>query len=492
MLSLLIGATAFGQDDSDVLLFSLENYEGTARSMAMGNAFTALGGDIGGMAINPASSAVFRSSQIAITPSIDMVRSEASYLGGYDNASSSRFGLSNAGAVLSFDTSNYNGIVSYSFGFAHNRKNNFNSITRAKGSTSSSSYLASMASDLHTCGITYGDLENSNAFNNLSTYWWPAILAVQSGSGLFDLDKNQPFDDSAFVPATYNRNPITDQLYLGGPLNQELYRRSYGGVDEFTINFGGNVSDIFYFGINMNLESVRYTYEESVTEFSQDSKDFDTGFDQVISSYWRHTSGAGLNFKFGAIVSPVRGLRIGATFTTPTWYNMTDHWDNNLVTYFDGSDTYCKNVDRDSPEGVYDYKIKTPMRFSLGAAYVIGDKGVLSLDYERVDYSKINSSYCPANILRAGAEVRFASKFAVRGGYNYIGSPYKNVKAQQFYNVGLGFNINSHFGIDVAYRGMFKHDNQIGFYDSYNGISAPTGTETEKGGKLAFTLSFKF
>ena len=53
---LLIGMAvcAEAQTMYDALRFSENNYEGTARTMAMGNAFTALGGDLGSISINPA------------------------------------------------------------------------------------------------------------------------------------------------------------------------------------------------------------------------------------------------------------------------------------------------------------------------------------------------------------------------------------------------------------------------------------------------------
>ena len=42
----------------DAITFSQNQYYGTARSMALGNAMTALGGDLGSIGINPAGSAV--------------------------------------------------------------------------------------------------------------------------------------------------------------------------------------------------------------------------------------------------------------------------------------------------------------------------------------------------------------------------------------------------------------------------------------------------
>lgn len=64
LLSLASVAAGYAQTAYDALMFSENNYEGTARSVAMGNAFTALGGDLGAVTINPAGSAVANYSQI--------------------------------------------------------------------------------------------------------------------------------------------------------------------------------------------------------------------------------------------------------------------------------------------------------------------------------------------------------------------------------------------------------------------------------------------
>ena len=57
-LTILIAAASafagYAQTAYDAFLFSENNYEGTARTMAMGDAFTALGGDLGSISINPA------------------------------------------------------------------------------------------------------------------------------------------------------------------------------------------------------------------------------------------------------------------------------------------------------------------------------------------------------------------------------------------------------------------------------------------------------
>ena len=56
MLSLAFAAGAQNMYDGHTM--SRNNYYGTARSVALGNAVTALGGDLGSVTYNPAGSAV--------------------------------------------------------------------------------------------------------------------------------------------------------------------------------------------------------------------------------------------------------------------------------------------------------------------------------------------------------------------------------------------------------------------------------------------------
>ena len=64
IITFALGATlafsATAQTWQDALLFSENNYSGTARGVGMGNALTAIGGDTGSLVFNPAGSATTR------------------------------------------------------------------------------------------------------------------------------------------------------------------------------------------------------------------------------------------------------------------------------------------------------------------------------------------------------------------------------------------------------------------------------------------------
>ena len=70
--------SGYAQSAYSAKMLSENDYEGTARTAAMGNAFTALGGDLGAVSINPAATAVAKYSQLTITPELSISSSTAS------------------------------------------------------------------------------------------------------------------------------------------------------------------------------------------------------------------------------------------------------------------------------------------------------------------------------------------------------------------------------------------------------------------------------
>ena len=528
----LILATAAGlyaQTADDALNIAQERYEGTARSMAMGNAFTALGGDLGGLGINPAASGVFRYSQFTVTPSLTTSRSNVDYLGSSSNTNNTGLTVSNLGVVLSYDTGNYNGLLNYNFGFVYNKKNNFRSKMTARGTTDQSSMLGSIAGRLNLydnqgwwTDIDQQTLESSNAYSILSDYFWPGILAWNAYA-LAPFYTDDAETNYIYIGSTENNYQefdangklVRDWITTGGPLNQRFNRKTYGSVEEFALNFGGNFNDFLYFGVNLNLHTLNQTTEEYYEEKAQSANDFQDGFVSTDNSYWLHTSGAGINLKFGVIVTPVAGLRLGATFTTPTRYTLTDQWDYTMNTAFDNGKTYTEY----SPTGEFSYKLTTPMRWSVGAAYTFWDRALISADYERVNYAsiryknenggdsyftdqnnEIQKDFRNASILRTGIEVRVNRLISLRTGYQHYTPAAAGLSTMRVYSAGIGFNIGEQATIDVAWTRTSDCKDTFQLYESYatydtgglKNVTAPTGSNTHGMSQVACTFGLKF
>jgi hypothetical protein len=206
-------------------------------------------------------------------------------------------------------------------------------------------------------------------------------------------------------------------------------------------------------------------------------------------------NGTGYNFKVGVTAVPfvnsdidaLAGLRIGAAMHTPTFWNITDVYQPEMATYF--SDYPSVNANRlyypqslDANE--IKYALETPTKTMVGLAYVWSGesawRGILSVDYEHVNYSKIKmretsdyvydfsdenlyiaNDYKTASNVRLGGELGYNS-YSFRAGYARYDNPYvsalDNNGAVQMISAGLGFKISSSCTMDFTYTRAMQSD----------------------------------
>lgn len=511
--SMLLTGSLFAQGPADALMLSETQYEGTARSMAMGNAFTALGGDLGGMAVNPASTGVYRCCEFAFSPSFITSGATTSFNNSSSYDKSTKMAMSNIGFVTTVETGNTSGLMNFNFGFTSNRVKSFNNTISASGINSKASMLGAIASGLN--GVEMALLEKTDTYEpyNNTALSWNEILA-------YDTYLIDPIDGSSNTYIGATENTFSDgSIGVGGRLKQDYFSKTTGGIHEMTFNMGANYNDRLFIGVNLNLEAVDYSINEFYAESALNSLEFDDGIQSFTNGYWQHTEGAGFNAKFGIIWAPAGGFRLGATFTTPTWYSLTDHWNRSMSSWFDNGNSYSQTT----PDGNFEYKVTSPSRFSLGAAYTFGNFGLISCDYESVDYSTIrmadwngnSTSFSDANtaiskgfkrtdILRFGAEAWFGST-ALRAGYNLYGSAGSIVDnygaavydyaSTSFASCGLGFRLNNEGTalLDIAYQKMIggKRETFTAF-ENYETVSAPAIKADKLLNKIVMTLAFRF
>ena len=520
--TLLIGTAALAQGPADALRIAQLNYEGSARTLAMGNAFTALGGDLGALSINPASSGVYRYSELGISL-------------GYNNASmvstcgddqlnspySGRMGrmtLPSVGAICTLETGNTGGLFSFSFGFAANRIANFNSVTCGACRTGLSTIMGSLAAaaagiDESVLAFGYdGDgNETYNPYRDSNVPW--AVIQAYDAYAISPIDGTT----NAYIGSTENIDE-NDVITVGGPIDQLYFCKNQGGITEFTTNIGGNLGDKFYFGANLNLHIVDYRITEFYSEEPVTPSQFQDGMTYFATQYDQHTEGAGVNLKIGAIYNPIPGLRLGATFQTPTLYSLTDVWNRGTKTEFDNDNQYY----RESPDGAYEYKLVTPLRWSVGAAYT-GTRGLLSVDYESVNYAstkldvaygmddvfrkenrRISQGFNTSNLLRVGGEFWATEGVAARLGYNLYTSPGKlldedmntvyTYPATQFVSAGLGLRLDDEgtLSLDLAYQRMLPQKESFTVYSDYDTFRAPIYDGSHTTDKFIVSLVFRF
>lgn len=492
------------QNRFDALRYSQNFYEGSARSIAMGNAFTSLGGDLGALCINPASSAVYKYSEFIFTPSVLLANSNSTYQGNNSSESMTRFGVSSLGYVNSFNTSRRsNKLLNLNLTFAINKLNNYNSRFAARGRTSNSSWLSDVANSAG--GINSSELDIQSVDDTYPYYnsgaSWKAILAWNSN--LLDL---LPDSDQDYIAATENLSG--NLIVVPGQLDQEFFRETKGGSSEFILNLGGNISNKFYFGASLGIQTLDYSDYQRYSEKAVNPSLFDAGFDNFSHTFKLNTSGTGVNAKIGLIYIPLNGLRLGASISTPTYMTLTDEWYERVQSNF--SDGYSQSII--SPLGEYEYVVVSPMRINLGISYVFGKYGAISADYEGVDYSsvklkehnsheyafdsendRISQDFIYANNFRLGLEMRPVANFALRAGYSFYQNPERDLGFDtQYISFGAGFRTKTGIFADLGVQHKLTEDENFSLYNDIPDHLAPRGQSDYSGWKFLLSVGFRF
>ena len=505
LITILLTASAaicgYAQTAYDALLFSENNYEGTARTVAMGNAFTALGGDLGSVALNPAGSAVAGYSQITITPSLTFSASTTQGVSPYSDGSlpyfenrirsnATNFSVPNIGVTACFDTHRTSGLKNIIFGFVMNRSAAWNEDVYASGTNSSTSFMGAMAYEATIDGLTGSELGAENAYNSMP---WKPVVGYQSGM----ISTFGGYDDQ-FVGASeviYDNGEVA----IGGPLNQSYGRIVKGGKYDYLFNIAANISDFIYIGANLGVTSIEYGYDEYFKEGAVDPADFQIDMENGDRMYFKDMKyryaysalGTGYFGKFGIIVTPGGGFRIGAAIQTPAVNRITEQW------YQAGETSYTDsryNAEAESPLGEGSYTMVSPFRANLGLAYALGNLGVISADYEMCDYGQmkyktngydrdyfeeinrdIRERFGMSHIFRAGLEVKPTGKLALRAGYRMATSPEiydswgEKIPLTMTQNVsfGLGYDSGKSFFTDLAVRKTIMADEYFMPYSDY-------------------------
>ncbi len=502
--------TMSAQTITDALNLSTRYYDGTARSLGMGNAMTALGGDLGALSYNPAASGLYRYSEITLTPSLSGFTGQTSYSGNTAHNSRMRLSLSNIGWVSGIETGRRNGLVSVNFAIATNQTNNFVYRTSASGVEAQTSFLASLAANIPD-GVTGGDLTMPEDYPESpfmrGVASWSAILGWNAGL----IDTLAGFD--GFLGAT--ENVVADDkgnVWVGvpGDLNQKYYKERSGYVQDVVFNASANISNRFFFGLNLTLQSIWMSEYSSYSEYAADPSLFQTGFENVTSEYLYNISGMGVKVDAGFIAHPVAGLTVGASVSTPTWMFLNDSYEEKMSGY---TKDYGSNSLSYSTTG--SFRLMSPFRFNVGVGYTFGSYLALGVDYERADYGmmkysdnsgrsdsyqyenqSISDIYRATNNLRAGIEVRAIPQTSLRLGYNYCQSPYERDKEQDrhYASAGIGFRSKTgNFFVDAAYQQQCNsNESSYTMYSDYAGLSVPALMEKSYSWRVLLTVGFRF
>lgn len=484
-VALTAGVSASAQSVPTAYSMSQYDLRGTARFMSMGGAFGALGADLSSLTQNPGGIGVYRNSDVGFTVALDVMNAKSVSNGFSQSENMTRFNLNNIGGVFTLKLPS-SGMPNINFGFTYNKIADFNRSFSGRIpnlQTSLSNYIAGVSNNNGLVEADVVSTDNFDPYNPDDGYPgapWISILG---------------YDGYLINPVPEGDNTYWQGQFGDGTSGTGYYQmRERGSSDEYNIAIGGNISNVVYWGMDFGITSLDYRIQSVYGENLQDAYVYNPDLKREVrtEAEWGicdnyRVNGTGFNFKLGVIVKPIQELRLGFAFHTPTYYNLTE-------TYYDTSVHYNYTSKSGQPwsgqlwanDG---YPVSNPFNFStpwriIGSlAGVVGNKLIVSADYEWASYNgmrysesdpytyydpwyywgdyyygpwysnqnaqgkhvasrsdfrsdyyspndyandKIKQIYQNTNTFRVGVEYRVLSNLSVRAGYNWTSSPVKN------------------------------------------------------------------
>lgn len=446
------------QTEEDALRLGTLRPGGTARSAGLANAFGAVGADPAAIGINPAGFGLYRTNEMSITTLVEVNDADATTYGSTTGDTRSRFAINNLALIINDPAKAGSEWRSSTYGVVMDRQESHNRRTQALARDVNSTFLEGLAIDAD--GIWQQDLYDALPFT--------AGLAWET----YAID---PLDPSDSLSTTY-----LPAIPFGSPTEQLHTVDARGANSNTAFFYSGNYMDKLYLGMSIGIASHRYRRTTTHQETSQDEAlDLETAtWTEQLS-----TTGTGINVKVGAIGRINERLRLGASFHSPQWMQLSDAYTSDMVTTFRSLDSLGRDsYSSSSPDGIYTYRIQTPWRVVASAAYIAGRNGLVSLDYEfhdprrsrfrssdrlintydyQAENDAIRASFMPVHSVRVGTEWRFGTWY-YRMGWALSTNPYdeqdaRHGSAWKNYAGGMGYR-NDHVAVDLGINVGLQQD----------------------------------
>ena len=534
LAALTLCGSMSAQDIYKVETLSSNDLNGTARYVGMGGAMNVLGADLSTMGINPAGIAMYRRNDVALTGSATIQPEAQTML----DIKKARASFDQAGFVYAGKIGDSK-LKYVNFGFNYQKRRNFKNFI---------------------------NLENIGLANGMSQTWELSQMA-----GTLDLFKdNEREQTMPIANAAYDAQLLDAQTEGSGKVtgytpvysNAYNYRRvQWGGIQQYDFNISFNYNNRVYvgatFGVyNVNMHSGVY-YDESIIPSAGMTPE------QIRNNYYymnqeEELTGTGFDAKFGIIYRPLEDspLRIGLSFSTPTFYSLTSNayvYMNSPYALTDEAKQwhpYAKGDDKHTEAtfntGDNEYRIRTPWKLNLGVATTIGRSIALDAEYEISRYTGASISYPdydddyyyfgnsatkdrelnheisnwlkPVSTVRVGVEAKLAPNFYGRVGYNYVSSAFKKdaylnlfTASPSYYNrtntdyvnlgdinrvtAGIGYHGRKVY-FDMAYQFQRQTGDVYAFNYIENGDATTNRLQAQKVDfnrhNIMFTLGVKF
>jgi len=492
VLCLVFGSYVLAQSEEDALRISSLMPGGTSRSNGLANAFGAVGADPVCISINPAGFGLYRTSEFSMTPSFEVNDAESGYYGTRASDTRNRFYVGNIALILN-TPSKKGDWRSGTFGVVYDRQQSLHWLQLAQGDRVPSTQLQGFANEATGTNI---EALNADAFPFTSSLAWYTY-------GINDAYPTTPEGDT--IP-----NQYASAIPFGSDTRQTHTIDAHGASTSTAFFYSGNYLDRLYVGMSIGIAGHRYVRSTKHTETNLN--DDPEGLETFTYTEDLTTTGNGFDVKVGVVGRITERFRMGAAFHSPQWFRLSDAYTTALRTSFrtpdgNGQSAYSEN----SPDGVFRYRLNTPWRAVLSAAYIASANGLVSVDYEYADYSQmsfkpddrlvddydfsvendaIRDSYRAVHSFRVGTEWR-AGNWYYRVGWGFVPNAYVNDDprhglALKTYAGGIGYRTD-HVGVDFGLNYADRGTN----YFQYSPDLVEATREDRQSYRAMLTLSFR-
>lgn len=442
---------------SDALRYTQLRSNGTARASGLSGSIGGVGADFAAIGINPAGLGMYRKSdfnfsfQAQNTNIKSLIDGDGSNLMHSQNSLSAQLG--GVGLV----------ITSKPIG-SQWKQLNFALGLNATGSFNEKFYFSgvSAGSILHR----YIEISRDPNYNDGRGYHpdeldaFEAGLAYETGA-LYDLN----IDSNLF----YYTTDIFDKKNVR-TLKSENFRQN-GTAQNITFGISGNYDEKLLIGANVEIPVGEYSLYRNYVETNPNNSAL-RPFDQIQTQENVRTDYGGVMVKLGAIFKPVHALRIGLSWHSPTLLWMSDQFNTEMEYKFIDNGSLI-SYDAYSPDGFFNYRLTTPMRW-IGSAAIVGRMGFINFDVDFYDPSDarfdltaesnnetdrlyqvflnndIQKQYKRITEYRLGGELAL-DQLRIRGGYELSSSPFANSdEFSQGFSIGIGLRLKR-FYWDISY-----------------------------------------
>lgn len=428
LTAVLATGVASAQNMVDAVRFGSNDLVGTARYRSMAGAFGALGGDPSCMGDNPAGTAIYRGTNVlSFTPNLTFTSTETKGSKKV-SATDNNFSVSNFSGIFSFKTPNSDNLVNFNLGIGFERRQeNFRRYNMVLDNPTSalSNYLTEQANN-----YLHKHFYNSTA---LSDWTLNAPLLSLLAYDTYAID-----DDPTDKKSVYN--PVE-----GLHATQAMRVREKNRHDEYNISGSFNFNDILYFGLTFKITDFNSTIQTEFDELYPESASDKLYYDNALE-----TKGSGIGLNLGLLWKPTDSWRIGAAVHTPTWMEMKEIYSAGIETAFLNTETGQGDGAWSEYSDNWEYDFYTPWEYQFSTAFVLGTRGLISLEWDMRDFTSMKySDHENYNLgiagfddinnamhdrlqmqhtIKVGGEYRINKSLSARLGYAYVTSPYKEAE----------------------------------------------------------------